>query len=273
MFTSHLLPFEHAYRPTPRRDSKPLHNTPLSLLLVDEDAAARQRLKTLLGDCDANWLKNLHEASTAVTAMAVLDREPIDIVLLEVKLPGTNGLGLACHLGTLRRPPMIIFITAHAEHAARAFDLDAVDYITKPVRLERLQEAFDKAERRMSTGRIKIMENPSEALIIQDRGRTERVPLAEVLYFKAEQKYVTVRTAVRCYILDDSLSELERRYSTLFLRVHRNALVAKSAIRTLERHYSNDQGDGWAIRLQGLEERLLVSRRQLTAVREAIRKL
>lgn len=271
MYTSHILQVDRAYRPMPRRDSKSLYQTPLSLMLVDEDPAARQRMRTLLGDCDASLLKNLHEASTAVTAMAILDREPVDIVLLDVKLPGTNGLGLASHLSTLRRPPMIIFITAYAEHAARAFDLDAVDYITKPVRLERLQEALDKAERRMSTGRIKTMEPKAETLIIQDRGRTERVPLAEVLYFKAELKYVTVRTAVHSYILDNSLSELEQRYGNQFLRVHRNALVARSAVRTLERHYSSDQSDSWAIRLQGLDERLLVSRRQLAAVREAIR--
>ena len=120
MYTSHIMQVDRAYRPMPRRDQKPLYQTPLSLLLVDEDPAARQRLRSLLGDCDANLLKNVHEASTAVTAMAILDREPIDIVLLDVKLPGTNGLGLACHLSTLRRPPMIIFITAYAEHAARA---------------------------------------------------------------------------------------------------------------------------------------------------------
>jgi hypothetical protein len=112
---------------------------------------------------------------------------------------------------------VVIFITAYAEHAVQAFEIDAVDYLTKPVRAERLREALQKAERRLQTQRNQPpAENPTEHLIIQDRGRTERVPLAEVLYFKAELKYVTVRTAVRSYMLDGSLSDLESRYPNRF---------------------------------------------------------
>ena len=107
-------------------------------------------------------------------------------------------------------------------------------------------------------------------LLIQDRGRTERLPLAEVLYFKAEQKYVTVRTAARSYVLDGALSELEARHGAHFLRIHRNALVARRAVRALERHHDPVEGEGWAVRLQGLAELLMVSRRQVAAVREAL---
>ena len=107
-------------------------------------------------------------------------------------------------------------------------------------------------------------------LVIQDRGRTERVPLTEVLYFKAELKYVTVRTAVRSYILDASLSELEEKYSTQFMRVHRNALVARNAVRALEKHDDPEEGEVWAVRLDGIDELLAVSRRQLSTVRQAI---
>ena len=107
-------------------------------------------------------------------------------------------------------------------------------------------------------------------LLIHDRGRTERIPLGEVLYFKAELKYVTVRTAARSYILDDSLSELETRYAPRFMRIHRNALVARRAVRALEKHYDADEGEGWAVRLDGLSELLMVSRRQVAAVRDAI---
>jgi two-component system response regulator AlgR len=109
-----------------------------------------------------------------------------------------------------------------------------------------------------------------DMLLIHDRGRTERVPLAEVLYFKAELKYITVRTASRSYILDASLSELEERHAAQFLRVHRNALVARHALRALERHDDPEEGEGWAVRLNGLDELLAVSRRQLGAVREAL---
>ena len=107
-------------------------------------------------------------------------------------------------------------------------------------------------------------------LLIQDRGRTERLPLAQVLYFKAEQKYVTVRTAARSYILDASLNELEARHAPHFLRIHRNALVAQRAVRALEKHYDPEEGEGWAVRLQGLGELLAVSRRQVATVREAL---
>ena len=108
-----------------------------------------------------------------------------------------------------------------------------------------------------------------ECLIIQDRGRTERVPLVEVLYLKAELKYITVRTAVKSYILDGSLNELEERYPQ-FMRIHRNALVARRAVRALEKHFDPEEGEGWAVRLNGIDELLAVSRRQLSAVREAI---
>jgi two-component system response regulator AlgR len=113
-------------------------------------------------------------------------------------------------------------------------------------------------------------EKAEETLLIQDRGRAERVPIAEVLYFKAELKYVTVRTAGRSYILDGSLSELEARLGSRFMRIHRNALIARRAVRALEKHFDPEEGEGWAVRLNGLDELLAVSRRQLGAVREAI---
>jgi len=109
-----------------------------------------------------------------------------------------------------------------------------------------------------------------DTLIIQDRGRTERVPVAEVLYLKAELKYVTVRTAARSYILDGALNELEEKYPAQFMRIHRNTLIARRAVRALERHFDAEEGEGWAVRLNGISELLAVSRRQLSAVREAI---
>ena len=152
-----------------------------------------------------------------------------------------------------------------------AFELEAVDYLTKPVRLERLQQALQKVERHLAVRRDMTQAGVAEeVVIIQDRGRTERVPLREVLYFKAELKYVTVRTAARSFILDGSLNELEERFAQRFLRVHRNALVARDAMRALERHIDPDEGAGWAVRLNGLDEVLAVSRRQLAAVRELL---
>jgi two-component system response regulator AlgR len=241
----------------------------LQVLVVDDETLARSRLRTLLGDCDAPAATVGGEAGNAVEAMDLLRRLQFDAVLLDVHMPGADGLALARALRSLARPPAVVFVTAHAEHAVAAFELEAVDYLTKPVRLERLQVALQKVDRLLQA-QGNVQEATPEVLLIQDRGRTERVPLAEVLYFKAELKYITVRTASRSYILDASLSELEERYASQFLRVHRNALVARRAIRALEKHFDPEEGEGWAVRLNGIDELLAVSRRQLSAVREAI---
>jgi two-component system response regulator AlgR len=241
----------------------------LQVLVVDDETLARSRLRTLLGDCDAPGATVGGEAGNAVEAMDLLRRLQFDAILLDVHMPGADGLALARALRSLARPPAVVFVTAHAEHAVAAFELEAVDYLTKPVRLERLQVALQKVERLLQA-QGNVQEAAPEVLLIQDRGRTERVPLAEVLYFKAELKYITVRTASRSYILDASLSELEERYASQFLRVHRNALVARRAIRALEKHFDPEEGEGWAVRLNGIDELLAVSRRQLSAVREAV---
>jgi two-component system, LytTR family, response regulator AlgR len=242
----------------------------LQVLLVDDEPLARSRLRTLLGDCNAPAASVGGEAGTAAAAMELLQRLRFDAVLLDIHMPGADGLALAQALRTLPQPPAVVFVTAYAEHAVAAFELDAVDYLTKPVRLERLQVALQKVERLVLARAGAPAASAPEVLLIQDRGRTERVPLAEVLYFKAELKYITVRTASRSYILDASLSELEERHAAQFLRVHRNALVARRAVRALEKHYDPEEGEGWAVRLTGVDELLAVSRRQLSAVREAL---
>ncbi|MDB5963579.1 MAG: transcriptional regulator, LytR/AlgR family [Polaromonas sp.] len=242
----------------------------LKVLLVDDEALARSRLRTLLGDCDAPGADVHGEAANAVQAMTALQREPFDLVLLDIRMPGSDGVSLAQAMAALASPPVVVFVTAHAEHAVQAFDVNAADYLTKPVRRERLQQALQKAERIVQARRAPQPDVPHDTLIIQDRGRTERVPLSEVLYLKAELKYITVRTATRSYILDGSLSELEEKYAVQFMRIHRNALIARRAVRALEKHFDPEEGEGWAVRLNGIDELLAVSRRQLSAVREAI---
>jgi two-component system sensor histidine kinase AlgZ len=240
----------------------------LRVLIVDDEALARSRLRRLLGECTAPAAEVAGEAANAADALEWLRRGPVDLALLDIHMPGADGLKLAQVLRSLPDAPRVVFVTAHAQHALQAFEVDAVDYLTKPVRLDRLQAALQKVQRLLPLR--PAPEAPDEALVIQERGRTERVPLAEVLYVKAELKYLTVRTAARSYILDGTLNELEDRFGSRFLRVHRNALVARHAVRALEKHHDPEEGDGWALRLQGLDELLAVSRRQLPAVREAI---
>ncbi|MES2183943.1 MAG: LytTR family DNA-binding domain-containing protein [Pseudomonadota bacterium] len=242
----------------------------LDILIVDDESLARQRLRTLLADCRAPAARRVEEAGDAARAAGMLRHQHFDLVLLDIQMPGTDGLALAQMLRELPQPPAVVFVTAHAEHALAAFELDAVDYLTKPVRLERLQQALQKAERAAQPPPAAAETSPGESLLIQDRGRTERVPLPEIVYLKAELKYITVRTETRSYLLDSSLNELEERFGQHFLRVHRNALVARTAMRALQRHYDAVDGEGWAVRLHGVPELLAVSRRQVVAVREAL---
>jgi len=188
----------------------------MHILLVDDEALARQRLRTLLADCQAQQpglRLHVQEAAHAAQALALLQApggQAIDLLLLDIHMPGQDGLALAQCLQRLPQAPALVFVTAHAEHAVSAFELDAVDYLTKPVRLPRLQQALAKVQRlrglghTLGAGAAQPAAHPTvpteapaheaEALCIQERGRTERVPLTELLYIKAEQKYLTVRT-------------------------------------------------------------------------------
>jgi two-component system response regulator AlgR len=248
----------------------------MNILIVDDEALARSRLRTLLADCaqdQPGQRMTVAEAANASETLALLGPtggRAFDLVLLDIHMPGQDGLALAHTLQTLPQPPAVVFVTAHADHAVSAFELDAMDYITKPVRRERLLQALSKVQRNARAAMPVPALPEGETLLIQDRGRTERVPLTEVLYFKAEQKYVTVRTAMRSYIMDGALSELETKFAPRFLRIHRNALVARRAVRALEKHYDPEEGEGWAVRLQGSTELLAVSRRQVAAVREEL---
>jgi len=252
----------------------------LNVLIVDDEPLARQRLRTLLSDCTQTPVIVGGEASNTAEALELLEQVQFDAVLMDIHMPGGDGLALARRLKELpyfqTNPPAIVFITAHAEHAVEAFELTATDYLTKPVRLERLQNSLQKIEQfRQSIRRLEPendTKKTTEILVIQERGITERIPLSEVLYLKAELKYISVRTALKTHILEGSLNDLEARYPDHFLRVHRNALVATHAMRALEKHLDPDEGECWAVRLVGIDELLMVSRRQLSAVKDVISK-
>jgi len=246
---------------------------PLRVLLVDDEAPARLRLRGLVEALTVPRAVVLGEAGDTVTAAAFLEHTAVDVVLLDIHLPGRSGLQLAAVLQRLPRPPAVVFVTAHAEHALAAFEIAATDYLTKPVRRERLQAALQRVAVRARAPAPAAEEAP--VLVVSDRGRVLRLPLAEVLYLKAELKYVTLRTAARHYVLDDALADLEARLGDGFLRVHRNALVARHAVRALERRApsvaeDSASAEGWAVQMAHTGEWLAVSRRQLGAVREAL---
>lgn len=244
----------------------------LRVLLVDDEPLARSRLRALLAECALPPGTEVGEAANAAQAQTSMAQRPWDVVLLDIHMPGLDGMALAAQWRDHGAPPAVVFVTAHPEHALQAFEVEAVDYLTKPVRRERLLQALEKAQRALAQRAKPVA--PADYLLIHDRGRVERVPVRDVVYLKAELKYVTVRTPERSYIYDGSLHDLERHHSGLWLRVHRNALAAKGRIRALERatvgEALGDESEGWWLTLDGVNERLTVSRRQLSAVREAM---
>jgi two-component system response regulator AlgR len=245
----------------------------LRILVVDDEPLARLRLTQLvceIGAAGAPPVQRVDEAADAAAALDWLRQHEADLLLLDIQMPGLDGVGLAARLRAGVNPPAVVFVTAHGEHALKAFELEAADYVTKPVRRERLQAALARVARRLEGGGAAAAAT-EPVIVVSERGRLVRVPLAEVLYLKAELKYVTLRTAQHTYVLDDALAELEQRLGDAFLRVHRNAVVAKAAVQALERRASEEEGaEGWAVRVGATEEWLAVSRRQVAAVREAL---
>ena len=249
----------------------------LRVLVVDDEELARMRLRGLVDECPVPRANVVGEAANVSQALVWLATQQCDVLLLDIQMPGRDGTQLAAELRGQDRSPAVVFVTAHAEHAVKAFDLDAVDYVTKPVRRERLQAALQRAAQRLALPAPEPAPEMEEepVLVVSDRGRVVRVPMSEVLYLKAELKYVTLRTPLRTYVLDDSLAELEERLGPRFLRVHRNALVSRKAVRALERRVMSGEGDEdagetWAVCVAPVEEWLAVSRRQVAAVREAL---
>ena len=272
----------------------------MNLLIVDDEALARQRLRQLIERLPTLGVQHIDEAEDADQAWqcvlrASADKAP-DVLLLDIRMPGPTahaGLHLARRLQGLARAPAVIFVTAHADHALRAFELEAVDYLTKPVRLERLQAALQRVQSRIqlqvptpvlsAAAAAATADAGAATLVISERGRVLRLPLSELLYLRAEQKLVLVRSERESHLVDDSLADLETRlqpWSGRFIRVHRNAVVALRAIRALElRELAADAGtampgadssETWAVRVAPLDEWLAVSRRQVASVRAAM---
>ena len=249
-----------------------MSDAPVRLLVVDDEAPARRRLRELLDDCASAFpLVVVGEAASGSEALALLGTTPADLVLSDIHMPDMDGLELARHLLKLPQPPALIFTTAYHEHAIAAFEVHAIDYLVKPVRVQRLLAALQKLPRLRPISGAKLERLPAAArrfLSVTERSRVVLVPIEEVIYLKAELKYITIRTAEREYLLEESLTKLEDEFGQRFVRVHRNCLVARDAIRGFERHLSAEGDAHWEVLLRGVPEALPVSRRQQYIVRE-----
>ena len=241
------------------------------ILIADDEAPARQRLRDLLDDCrDRFPLAIVDEARNGREALDVINREKVDIVLLDIRMPEIDGMEAARHIAALPQPPAIIFTTAFDAYAIKAFEVNAIDYLLKPIRLERLLTALGKtrAAAPISREALEAASNqPRRHLSVHERGKIHLVPVADILYLRAELKYVTVRTAEREYLVDESLTKLEEEFAESFVRVHRNCLVARAAIAGFERN-SEESESGWAVVIRATGEKLPVSRRQHHVVKE-----
>lgn len=246
----------------------------LRILIVDDEAPARARLNDLLSDCSPEIeLKVVGEAPTARGALEVLASTPVDVILLDIRMPEMDGIELAQHLQKLPAPPAIIFTTAYDAYAIHAFEVHAVDYLLKPIRGSRLKEALMRARsaRAPSAEALREMSKGAPSFLsAQERGRIHLIPVEDVIYLKAELKYVTVRTAEREYLIEDALARLEQEYPERFVRVHRNCLIARAAIRGFERKSAEGEAQ-WLALLDGCDEKIAVSRRQQHIVRELAR--
>ncbi len=245
----------------------------LRIFIADDETPARERMKELLGDIAA-------DVPTAVVGeardgLATLDAVPgsgAQVLLLDIQMPGMGGLEVARHLMALEQPPTIIFVTAHDRHAVEAFELNALDYLLKPVRAERLAAALKKAAGGAAPNREQLARAAASAreyLSIAERNRIVLVPIRDIVFLRAEQKYVTLRTREREHLLEEALVSLEKEFAERFVRIHRNCLVARAAIRGFERSLDGEEAS-WLVELDGIEERLPVSRRQWPIVRELV---
>jgi two-component system response regulator AlgR len=252
--------------------------TPLRLLLVDDEAPARTRLRDLLGDLAAELpTEVVAEAGDGIGALErieELEAGGVDVALIDIRMPRMDGIELAQHLGRLSPPPAIVFATAYDQYAVKAFELNAIDYLLKPVRAERLAAALKKARPAALPDAVlrELAPEGRRHLRCSERGRVLLVPVHEVLYFKAEQKYVTARTAEREYLLEESLAHLEQEFAARLVRIHRNCLVARDAVAGCAREpLGPAEGDAaelhWTLVLKGVPERLAVSRRQWAQVK------
>jgi two-component system, LytTR family, response regulator AlgR len=254
----------------------------LSVLIVDDEAPARRRLNDMLSDCrDAVATSVLGEAGNGVEALEKAASLKPDLILLDMQMPRMGGLETARHAAKLTPAPSVIFVTAHDEYAVEAFEVNALDYLMKPVRAERLALALKKvvASRpalsadALAAAHTALTANVPEGarrhFSIAERGKLTLVPLADVIYLRAELKYVTVRTAVKEYLIEESLVHLENEFANYFVRVHRNAMIAKNAIVGFEKGPAGDDGEmQWQVVLRGVPDRLAVSRRQWPVVKE-----
>ncbi len=238
----------------------------MNILLVDDEAPARARLAQLIAELPEHRV--VGEAESGAQALLLCAQLPVDVVLLDIRMPGLDGLETARLLGAGPAPPAVIFVTAYADHALAAFEVQASDYLVKPVRRERLVQALARQQHRPSPradGHDAPVAAPRTQLHARLGSMVQVVAVEQVRYFKADQKYVTVRNHEGELLIEDSLVRLEAEFASRFVRAHRNALVAIAYLEAL-----HQRGVRHWLQLKDCPERIAVSRRHLRLIRQAL---
>jgi two-component system response regulator AlgR len=241
----------------------------MKILIVDDEPLARERLRELIR---AEGGHEIFETDNGLRAVELAQSQRPDAVLLDIRMPGMDGLETAMHLSGLEPPPAVIFTTAYNDHALEAFEAHAIDYLLKPIRAERLRDALSRAGV-VGRGRLAGLRGadparrPRTHISVRGHGSLQLIPVASIRYLKADQKYVCAGWEGRESLLEESLRTLELEFGRRFLRIHRNCLVALEFVESMEQ-----RADGlFQLRLRSVATPLAVSRRHAAGVRKAIR--
>lgn len=239
----------------------------MKILIADDEKLARLRLNSLIAEC-GDIFQVAAEAKNGMETLQKWKQTQADVLLLDIRMPELDGLQVARELLKFENPPAVIFTTAYDSHALQAFEANAIDYLLKPIRKDRLLTALQKAQI-FKQAQIQLLQKtlPSEKrrthLCVQVAGDLHLLPVDDILYFHADQKYVTARTRTKEYLLDDSLKALEEEFADLFLRIHRSALVS---LRHIEELHKQDDGQV-LVKFHDFTETLTVSRRLVAKVK------
>lgn len=238
----------------------------MKILIVDDEQLARERLQRHLLELDSSY--ELIQAENGLVALEQSKQHNPDIVLLDIRMPGMDGIETATKLSELETPPAIIFTTAYDEYALDAFDTHAIAYLLKPIRKEKLDKALQSAKRlnrvQLQNIQTKESETQDKHLSVRIHSGLRKIELDDIFYFQAEQKYVTVKYREGEVLIEESLKSLEARFSETFIRIHRNALISKQQLIAIRK----DQQGRYLTELKDVDKKIEVSRRHVAAVRK-----
>lgn len=238
----------------------------MKILIVDDEQLARERLHRQLQELNSDY--EIIEAKNGLVALQQTEQHNPDLVLLDIRMPGMDGIETANQLSELTTPPAIIFTTAYDEYALDAFNSHAIAYLLKPVRKEKLDKAIQSAKQlnrvQIQSIQIKESEEKEQYLSVRIHSGIRKIDLSDIFYFQAEHKYVTVKCREGEVVIEESLKSLESRFSESFIRIHRNALVSKQQLKAIRK----DQQGHYLTELKEIDEKIEVSRRHVAAVRK-----